>query len=175
MRSLLAVLALLLLSGAGAAGDSAIVRTYEMGSLNARASLGDPLGLTQDGSIDLGGVYIPGRLFPPGSALRDVVVADAVAERVRALACQDLDLDAVCGEADAEEARVEFCDSLAQPANVLATNGLAFASGAPLIVFVFATPVRISLASPGTNGPAFCPDGAANAATTGTVTILLDP
>lgn len=170
------LLALLLLAPAalGGAGESVIVRTYETGAVNLRVNLVDLVGITSDGSIDHGGVQIPAAQFPVGSALAGIALRDEAGTRVRGLACQDLDGDALCGEADAGEARVAFCDDLT-PANVISDAGHRFYGGAAIVVFVFASPGHVSIANPASSGAVLCPDGAGNAATTGTVTVTLVP
>jgi hypothetical protein len=175
LSAALALLAAPALAPALAAGaDGTVVRTYETGALNLRLNLVDPFGITDDGSIDHGGVLIPAALFPVGSTLQGIALADQHSPRVRGLACQDLDANAVCGDSLADEARIEFCDTL-DPANVMSDAGHPFVGGAPIVVFVFATPVRMSIASPFTNGPAPCPDGGMGFATLGTITLTIAP
>lgn len=169
----LAVLALL--AGPALAGaDTVLVRTYEAGTVNLRISLADPAGVTEDGSIDVGGVFLTADQFPVGTTVVDVAFADAASPHVRGLLCQDFNANQVCGEAGAGEPRIEFCDSLA-PGNLISHNGNPLAGGAALLVFVFAAPLRVSIGNPASNGPAPCPDGSNNFATQGTVTITLSP
>jgi hypothetical protein len=168
------VVALLAVPVYAGAADTTLVRSYETGALNVRLNVADPVGVTDDGSFDHGGVYIEPAFFPLGSTLDGVRILDQTQPRVRGLLCQDLNGDAVCGQGDQGEPRVEFCDDLG-PGNVLSANGHPVTGGAAVVVFVFATPVRLSVANLGTNGPAPCPDGSLGFATAGTVTLSVAP
>lgn len=176
MKSLALPLAALLLSAPAFAGaaDTTLVRSYETGALNVRVHLADPAGVTSDGSFDHGGVYIDPAFFPLGSQLLGAALRDEHQPHVRGLVCQDLNADAVCGQGDQGEPRVEFCDDLSA-ANVLSDNGHPFTGGAALVVFVFASPVRLSVTNLAANGPAPCPDGSLGFATVGTVTLTVAP
>lgn len=94
---------------AGHGGSNTVHRCYELGTSPVAVNAADPVGVTCDDSIDVGGVIVEDA--PPGTSSVQVTVVDDVfgANSVAATLCIDEDQDNICGGPG--EASVDFCGS----------------------------------------------------------------
>lgn len=130
--------------------------SYEIAFQNLTGAQADPAGLTDDGTIDYGGVRFAAM---PGETSVTITVSDSAGGNPYTIVCQDADLDLVCGEPG--EPRVAGCGPLSTAISP---------SGGDVTVFVSLESAVV--ASIGQQSATPLPCGEPTFATSGTVTAV---
>ena len=138
------------------------VRTYEASAfLFSISGFDDFIGVTSDGTIDIGGVNFATQSTDASVRISIVdsvksVIDPANAQRIPAIACQDIDGDSIC---DVEQ---EFCGNTVVQ---FGSDPLGFQGGLDLVVFVYLTEINTAVGNID-----FCPTGPPQRAFQGTIT-----
>lgn len=105
-KALLSSLVLAMLVAPHAAAARTVTATYEVAFQNLAGGLADPAGITEDGTIDYGGVSLAAMR---GETSVTLTIADAAGGAPYFVICQDADADSICGEPG--ELRATGCGS----------------------------------------------------------------